>query len=59
MTSDSPRNEALLPADFVPNSFEKAIEVTASGDPNTYTADLRRDWVIGLGKCQFIVFHHF
>ena len=43
-------NDPLLPADFIPNSFAEAVEVTATDEPNVWTADLKRDWVIGLGN---------
>ena len=48
-------DDPMLPVDFVPNSFAKAIEVAAASEAaNVYTADLKRDWVIGLGIFDFL-----
>jgi len=53
MLSKSSINGPKLPADFTPNSFADAIKVTGTGDPSVFTADLKRDWAIGLGMLPF------
>jgi hypothetical protein len=42
--------ELPFPPGFKPSSFSEATVVrTAAGSETTYTADIKRDWCIGLG----------
>lgn len=50
IVEDQAGPELPFPPGFKPSSFSEATVVrTAAGSETTYTADIKRDWCIGLG----------